>query len=114
MAPLSSSDLTEQKRALRREMGERRAALTDDERRARSAAACARLGALPELAALGGRTVAGYVAVAAKGEIDPAATLAEAAARGREGGVAACRPPSRPGSVSTGPTPAPLRLDASG
>ncbi len=63
-------------------MGERRAALTADERRARSAAASARLGALPELGALGGRTIAGYVAVAAKGELDPSAALAEAAARG--------------------------------
>jgi 5-formyltetrahydrofolate cyclo-ligase len=82
MAPLSSSDLTEQKRALRREMGERRAALADDERRARSDAAATRLGALPELAAIGGRTVAGYVAVVAKGEIDPSAALADAARRG--------------------------------
>jgi 5-formyltetrahydrofolate cyclo-ligase len=84
MAPLSSSDLTEDKRALRREMGARRAALPESERRARSEAASARLLGLPELASLGAgdgpRTIAGYVA--AKGEIDPAPALATAAAAG--------------------------------
>jgi len=84
MAPLSSSDLTEDKRALRREMGARRAALPENERRARSEAASARLLGLPELASLGAgdgpRTIAGYVA--AKGEIDPAPALATAAAAG--------------------------------
>jgi 5-formyltetrahydrofolate cyclo-ligase len=81
MAPLSSSDLTEDKRALRREMGARRAALPEGERRARSDAASARLLALPELAAReGGQTIGGYVA--AKGEIDPAPALAAAAASG--------------------------------
>jgi 5-formyltetrahydrofolate cyclo-ligase len=84
MAPPSSSALTEDKRALRREMGARRAALPEDERRARSEAASARLLALPELASLrgpeGARTIAGYVA--AKGEIDPAPALAAAAAGG--------------------------------
>jgi 5-formyltetrahydrofolate cyclo-ligase len=84
MAPLSSSDLTEEKRALRREMGARRAALPENERRARSEAASARLLGLPELASLGAgaraRTIAGYVA--AKGEIDPAPALATAAAAG--------------------------------
>jgi 5-formyltetrahydrofolate cyclo-ligase len=79
MAPLSGSVLTEQKRALRREMAEKRAALAESERRARSEAAATRLLALPELAA-SGLTVAGYVA--AKGEIDPAPALAEIAARG--------------------------------
>jgi 5-formyltetrahydrofolate cyclo-ligase len=84
MAPLSSSDLTEEKRALRREMGARRAALPESERRARSEAASARLLGLPELASLGAGdgpwTIAGYVA--AKGEIDPAPALATAAAAG--------------------------------
>ncbi|HEY6477176.1 MAG TPA: 5-formyltetrahydrofolate cyclo-ligase [Polyangia bacterium] len=84
MAPLSSSDVTEDKRALRREMGARRAGLPESERRARSEAASAQLLALPELGSLGGRdlarTVAGYVA--AKGEIDPASALAGAAAGG--------------------------------
>jgi 5-formyltetrahydrofolate cyclo-ligase len=63
-------------------MGERRAAISAGERRACSEAAATRLLALPELAALGGRpwSIAGYVA--AKGELDPAAALAEAAARG--------------------------------
>jgi 5-formyltetrahydrofolate cyclo-ligase len=84
MAPLSSTDLTEDKRALRREMGARRAALPESERRARSEAASARLLALPELGGRGAGeralTVAGYVA--AKGEIDPATALAGAAAAG--------------------------------
>jgi 5-formyltetrahydrofolate cyclo-ligase len=84
MAPLSSSDVTEDKRALRREMGARRVGLPEDEQRARSEAASARLLALPELGSIGGRelarTVAGYVA--AKGEIDPASALAGAAAGG--------------------------------
>jgi len=84
MAPSSSTDLTEDKRALRREMGARRAALSESERRARSEAAAARLLGLPELGAGAAgdpaRTVAGYVA--AKGEIDPASALAGAAAAG--------------------------------
>ena len=84
MAPLSSTDLTEDKRALRREMGARRAALPESERRARSEAASARLLALPELgaAAAGARapTVAGYAA--AKNEIDPASALAGVTAAG--------------------------------
>ncbi len=80
MAPLTSSDLSEQKRALRREMSAARAALPENERQVRSAAASARLLALPELAAGGPRTLAGYVA--AKGEIDPAPALAAAAAAG--------------------------------
>jgi 5-formyltetrahydrofolate cyclo-ligase len=83
MAPLSSPDLSEQKRALRREMSAARAALSETERHRRSEAASARLLALPELAALadaGPRTLAGYVAV--KGEIDPAPALAAAAAGG--------------------------------
>ena len=83
MAPLTSSDLSEQKRALRREMSAARAALSETERQARSEAASARLLALPELAALAGagpKTLAGYVA--AKGEIDPAPALAAAAVAG--------------------------------
>jgi len=80
MAPLTISDLSEQKRALRREMSAARAALPENERTARSEAASARLLALPELAAAGARTLAGYVAV--KGEIDPAPALAAVAAAG--------------------------------
>jgi 5-formyltetrahydrofolate cyclo-ligase len=83
MAPLSSPDLFEEKRALRREMSAARAALSETERQTRSAAASARLLALPELAALAGggpKMLAGYVAV--KGELDPAPALAKAAAGG--------------------------------
>ena len=83
MAPLPSSDLSEQKRALRREMSAARAALSETERRTRSEAASGRLLALPELAAPAGagpKTLAGYVA--AKGEIDPAPALAAVAAAG--------------------------------
>jgi 5-formyltetrahydrofolate cyclo-ligase len=93
MAPLSSPDLSEEKRALRREMSAARAALPEAERHTRSEAASARLLALPELAALaaaGPRTVAGYVAV--KGEIDPAPALATAAA----GGAAVALPRDAP------------------
>ena len=61
-------------------MGERRAGLPAAERAARSNAAAARLLALPELADLAGRTIAGYVAV--KGELDPASALAQVAAHG--------------------------------
>jgi 5-formyltetrahydrofolate cyclo-ligase len=64
-------------------MGAARAALPEDERSARSAAASARLLTLPELTALtaaGPKTLAGYVA--AKGEIDPASVLEAAAAAG--------------------------------
>jgi 5-formyltetrahydrofolate cyclo-ligase len=61
-------------------MSERRAGLPAVERRARAEAATERLLALPELAELAGRTIAAYVAV--KGELDPAAALERARARG--------------------------------
>ena len=61
-------------------MGARRAALPALERSERAAAATARLLALPELAEVAGRTIAGYVAV--QGELDPAAVLERAGARG--------------------------------
>jgi 5-formyltetrahydrofolate cyclo-ligase len=83
MAPSPSSDLSEQKRALRREMSAARIALPESECSARSEAACARLLAVPELAAVAGagpKALAGYVA--ARGEIDPAPVLAAAAAGG--------------------------------
>jgi 5-formyltetrahydrofolate cyclo-ligase len=75
-----SAELAEEKRALRRELRARRAALSDEERRAGAAAAVARLLALPELANVAGRTVSGYVAV--NGELDPAAALADVWGRG--------------------------------
>jgi len=63
-------------------MNARRAALSAVERARASAAGCARLAALPELAAeaVRGRVVAGFVARAA--EIDPAAALDEVRRRG--------------------------------
>ena len=61
-------------------MSERRAALPEQERRALSAAAAIRLLALPELADVRGRTVAGYAA--AKGELDPDAVLVALAGAG--------------------------------
>jgi 5-formyltetrahydrofolate cyclo-ligase len=73
-------DISEEKRALRREMVERREGLSDQDRQARIQAAAARLLALPELADVAGRTVAGYVAT--RGELDPAPALAGLAARG--------------------------------
>jgi 5-formyltetrahydrofolate cyclo-ligase len=75
-----SPDLAEQKRALRRELRARRQSLPDEDRRARAGAAIARLLALPELGDVKGRTVSGYVA--ANGEVDPAAALADVSARG--------------------------------
>ena len=69
-----SRDLAEQKRALRRVMRDAREALGVAERKASSAKASFRVLALPALADLKGRVVAGYVAVA--GEIDPAEALA--------------------------------------
>jgi 5-formyltetrahydrofolate cyclo-ligase len=85
MAPSSSepeADLVEQKRALRLETGRARAGVSEAVRRARSHEACARLLGLPELADLEGLTVAGYVALARKGELDPASALDAMAGRG--------------------------------
>jgi 5-formyltetrahydrofolate cyclo-ligase len=85
MAPSSlesEADLVEQKRALRRETGRARAELPEPVRRQRAAEACARLLAMPELADLAGRTIAGYVALTGKGELDPAPALEAMAARG--------------------------------
>jgi 5-formyltetrahydrofolate cyclo-ligase len=59
-------------------MAERRQSLTNDERRVHAQSAAALLLSLPELAGAG--VVSGYVA--AKGELDPAAALAGARARG--------------------------------
>lgn len=69
-----SRDLAEQKRALRRVMREAREALGAAERKASSAKASFRLLALPALADVKGRIVAGYVA--AGGETDPSVALA--------------------------------------
>ena len=80
VASRSSDTLSERKRALRRDMADRREALADEERRARSAAAAAQLLALPELALVEGRVVSGYIAI--KGEIDPAGALAALQAQG--------------------------------
>jgi 5-formyltetrahydrofolate cyclo-ligase len=76
MAPTPS--LVEEKRALRRAMSDRRAALTAEERADRSRQAARRLADLPELA--GARTVAGFLAIRA--EIDPTEALAEVGRRG--------------------------------
>ncbi len=63
-------------------MGKKRAALSAVDRLDRGAAACARLLALPELADVEGRTVAGYVALEAHGELDPAPALEAVVGRG--------------------------------
>ena len=65
-------------------MTARRQAVPPDERVRLSAAATARLQALPEVVAASraGDTVAGYVAIADQGEIDPAPALAAVHARG--------------------------------
>jgi 5-formyltetrahydrofolate cyclo-ligase len=77
---LDSGEIAEAKAVLRRQMRERREALSVSEGMQRAAAATVRLLALPELAEIRGQTVAGYVAV--RGEIDPAAALIEIARRG--------------------------------
>jgi 5-formyltetrahydrofolate cyclo-ligase len=76
--------LLEEKRALRSAMMARRQQVPLDDRARLSAAAAARLAALPELvaASAAGKIVAGYLAIVAKGEIDPAPALAAARARG--------------------------------
>jgi 5-formyltetrahydrofolate cyclo-ligase len=76
--------LFDEKRALRRAMTERRQKVPTDERARACADVNARLQSLPEVAAagVGGRTVAGFVALVARGEIDPAPTLAAAHAAG--------------------------------
>ena len=76
--------LLEEKRALRHTMLARRQEVSPEERARLSAAMTARLEALPELLAAhaSGGTVAGFVALPAKGEVDPAAALAASHARG--------------------------------
>jgi 5-formyltetrahydrofolate cyclo-ligase len=93
MAPHHSTQLSDEKRALRRAMTERRDALPPDERRRRSQAAADNLLALPEwaralarAAAGAGVIVAGYVAF--RGEIDPAPLMQAA----RAGGAAVALP----------------------
>jgi 5-formyltetrahydrofolate cyclo-ligase len=82
MAPTPQPNLLEDKGALRRAMAQRREAVAPGERRRLSGAASARLVALPQLADVAGKTVAAYVAIPGKGEIDPAAALADCRARG--------------------------------
>ena len=76
--------LLEEKRALRHSMMARRQEVSPAERARLSAAMTARLGTLPELvaASTSGGTVAGFVALPAKGEVDPMAALAAAHASG--------------------------------
>jgi len=69
-----TADLAEEKRALRRAMRAAREALGHEERVARTVCAVERLLELPPFAALEGRVIAGYVAVA--GELSPAGALA--------------------------------------
>ncbi len=76
--------LLQEKRALRHAMMARRQEVSPEERAQLSAAVTARLEALPELvaASVAGGTVAGFVALPARGEVDPAAALAASHARG--------------------------------
>ena len=76
--------LLEEKRALRHSMMARRLEVSPEERAQLSGAMAARLEALPELVAVqaAGGTVAGFVAMPAKGEVDPAAALVAWHARG--------------------------------
>jgi 5-formyltetrahydrofolate cyclo-ligase len=61
-------------------MSDRRGGLSAVDQSSRAEAATALLLGLPELIEVAGRTIAGYLAV--KGELDPAAALARAQARG--------------------------------
>ncbi len=79
-----SRDLAEQKRALRRVMRDAREAVSAAERNASSQKASFRLLALPALADIKGRVVAGYAAAA--GEIDPSPVLAHVE---KSGGIVA-------------------------
>lgn len=74
-----ASDLEQAKRGLREQMRARRAGLDPERRRALSAAACARLEALPAWRAAG--VVGGYCAIG--GELDPADVLAAARIQGK-------------------------------
>jgi 5-formyltetrahydrofolate cyclo-ligase len=76
--------LLEEKRALRHTMMARRQEVSPEERARASAAVNVRLKALPELglACASAGIVAGFVALAPRGEIDPEAALREAAADG--------------------------------
>jgi 5-formyltetrahydrofolate cyclo-ligase len=74
----SAPSVVEEKRALRRAMSDRRAALAAEERARRSVAAVERLLALPEFGRAG--TIAGFMATAT--EIDPREALAAAERRG--------------------------------
>src|SRR5690242_14165897 len=81
MVPHLSTQLAEEKRALRSKMSARRDAVPAGEPLARGAAAAERLLGLPEAArVLRGGVVAGYVAF--RNEIDPAPALAAARAAG--------------------------------
>jgi 5-formyltetrahydrofolate cyclo-ligase len=74
----SAGDLDDRKAALRREMRDRRKALSAQARAAAATAACGRLQALPEWSAAA--VIAGYAALPS--ELDPAAALGAARARG--------------------------------
>jgi 5-formyltetrahydrofolate cyclo-ligase len=76
--------LLEEERALRHAMIARRLEVSPEERAQLSGAMTARLEALPEWVVVqaSGCTVAGFVAMPAKGEVDPAAALVASHARG--------------------------------
>jgi 5-formyltetrahydrofolate cyclo-ligase len=90
MAPTPGSTLVEEKRALRRLMGERRGRLSAEERATYAQAAVQRLLALPQVVAGRSRSggtsgdppvcLTGYVAI--RGEVDPAAVLEAARTSG--------------------------------
>jgi 5-formyltetrahydrofolate cyclo-ligase len=82
MASAESVSSLNQKRSLRRAMNERRAQLSEADKRRDARAACDRLLDLPEMAEVTRRAgcLAGFVSV--KAEIDPAAALDEARRRG--------------------------------
>jgi|SRR5581483_5006757 len=115
----SQQQLVDDKQALRRAMKQRREELPVAERARLSAAAAARLLDLPELAPgrAGGKTVSGYAALAARGELDVAPALAECRARGARvvlprvsDGVPRLRFHDPDAALAVAPAPAPGRF----
>src|SRR5258708_32806613 len=83
MDPSSPDQLQNEKRALRKDMAERRQRLDIVEAQRLSGLAAARLRDVPAFERAGaGKTVAGFLALITRGEADPAAALAAARARG--------------------------------
>src|SRR5258708_39136871 len=97
MDPSSPDQLQNEKRALRKDMAERRQRLDIVEAQRLSGLAAARLRDVPVFERAGaGKTVAGFLALIIRGEADPAAALAAARARGAAVGFPPVEAPGPP------------------